>query len=468
MMDLKDKDEKQLFCKRYDSSFVTNNDFRDKRFNRYVNKTKEIICKNMLYLEKINEGYKIQCYDDLVKILLVKIVLNELLIGLYYDEIDDKDEMCLKLLIGCITYLSNMEISLKKKEISLKKKEIEYNSDTNKCNDDGNMCAELSLHSIKETLKKDMVPTFTENNMTNYMKKYAWFNSNCIKKYKRAADHIATSLFEDKLLLEIINDDTKNACEFHIRKISSQKCLDNNNYFLSLPETSVESFDILIDVVNRVLIDIFAEIASEDFKFTVDVHRSNDYRILNQKYQECVKKIGVMELEITQQNLRIRQLLCDNKEKDYENKKIKLNCFDDLRQIELIKENSRLKKEYEKLLEKYENLKKRNEKDDESNLLRIVKDNVKIKYDGVYAFLMYENNLLKKEIIKTFPNAMFIETNQQMYRLDFQNIDCVICMTNNIGHDIYKKIKSKCKIHNVKFLHCSNSNIKIIEQLLSK
>lgn len=80
-------------------------------------------------------------------------------------------------------------------------------------------------------------------------------------------------------------------------------------------------------------------------------------------------------------------------------------------------------------------------------------------------FVASENTAFENEIMNTFPNSKIIFDN---FKIDFSKYDFVIVITTHITHANYGPIKDKCKNAGTKFLHCENTNIEKIKELIAE
>ena len=80
-------------------------------------------------------------------------------------------------------------------------------------------------------------------------------------------------------------------------------------------------------------------------------------------------------------------------------------------------------------------------------------------------FVASENTTFENEIMNTFPNSKIIFDN---FKIDFSKYDFVIVITTHITHANYGPIKDKCKNAGTKFLHCENTNIEKIKELIAE
>ena len=72
-----------------------------------------------------------------------------------------------------------------------------------------------------------------------------------------------------------------------------------------------------------------------------------------------------------------------------------------------------------------------------------------------------------KELENTFKNCKVLYKNYEA-SYNYSNYDYVIVCTSHMKHAIYYGIKENCKNSNTKLLHCSNSNIEKIKELITE
>ena len=84
---------------------------------------------------------------------------------------------------------------------------------------------------------------------------------------------------------------------------------------------------------------------------------------------------------------------------------------------------------------------------------------IKFKKQALDLFVSHSKPSFEKNIIKRFPNAMFLHSKQEPLP---NEVDAVIAITIHTDHSLYyyaKQYKSK----GILFIHCATTNIDIIE-----
>ena len=131
---------------------------------------------------------------------------------------------------------------------------------------------------------------------------------------------------------------------------------------------------------------------------------------------------------------------------------------------ELRKENYDLLKENEELREK---LKKQTSEEiaitEEKEEEQIITPSYKDINDYQLLFIISDRCTFLKELQKAFPTARITFKN---YENSIPKSDYVIVFTNYVNHTTYYHVKEICKQTNTNLLHCGNSNIERIKELL--
>lgn len=124
------------------------------------------------------------------------------------------------------------------------------------------------------------------------------------------------------------------------------------------------------------------------------------------------------------------------------------------KQIKLLKkENEELKSlKNIQIEEKIEDIKIEKTKEINFNQLRIL-------------FIVSNDATFANDLYESFHNC---KVEYRNYKLDFTKYDYVIAITSHIDHATYGTIKDKCKNSNTKFLHCNNTNVEKIKELIKE
>ena len=114
---------------------------------------------------------------------------------------------------------------------------------------------------------------------------------------------------------------------------------------------------------------------------------------------------------------------------------------------------------YDALHKKYTQLLSQTMQEPETNADDSIEDELQIDYNKRYLFVSHSKPSFEKNIIKRFPNAMFLHSKKEPLP---NEVDAVIAITIHTDHALYyyaKQYKSK----GIPFIHCATKNIDIIE-----
>lgn len=269
---------------------------------------------------------------------------------------------------------------------------------------------------------------------------------------------------------EFIDYAFKNTCSRFIRNKYLKGLIDKDSFFKCVPETELEKFLFLEDLINDINIDITnAYITNaEQYDEYIEPFQSNVFKEQDKKIKLIKEENDKLKTEIEAKNKELNNLEKDNRilkeklssqQKNPEIKKLQNRIK------ELIHEKEKISKDYKHISDKYEKLKE-------------IKTNVNVSPDELektfkevdcnlnYLFVVDTSKLkLNNAIKEVFPNAIFYDS---FVNIQNMNIDMVICMTSHIDHVQYKKFKSQCKTKGVQFLHCSCQNPQMIKEEIWK
>lgn len=80
-------------------------------------------------------------------------------------------------------------------------------------------------------------------------------------------------------------------------------------------------------------------------------------------------------------------------------------------------------------------------------------------------FIISDRCTFLKELQAAFPNAKITFKN---YQLSIPKYECVVVFTSYVNHTTYYHVKDICKQTNTPLLHCANSNIEKVKELLDE
>lgn len=80
-----------------------------------------------------------------------------------------------------------------------------------------------------------------------------------------------------------------------------------------------------------------------------------------------------------------------------------------------------------------------------------------------YGFVVGDNLALQKNILDAFPNSIIITDRTKIF-----NVECVVFITECLGHSLYFKVKGVCDTHSIPYIHCHFKNTKCIETTIAE
>lgn len=412
----------------YNISFTQNDGFEDKQFDRYVERAKNYMYEVMKGVVKIND--KIKNYDELIKMDIRSYFMSSII--KQYDGKENSEDK-----------ISQINKILEKQDSATR------------------ILQKINGNEILSRYKYDLC---YENNDFQY---YHYIDA--------FLEFLFVNHYDDFSLYYFIEIETYKACKEYVRIHSIIDYdgipIEKSNYFKTLPSDPIAAYELYCNIFNRVIFSIENLFTRKMTNVTVETMGHDKYKSLEKELKQQTEIADKRLIEINKKNEEIEKLKSLLKKSGKKIEKSQLVPIEQKQQNEYIntlkRENSKLKGKYNLLLDKYNYL-----KNDCSEKVLNVEETadlnkvVDLDYDKNYMFVMYENTGLKSQILEKFKNANFIETNRQMKKFDARQIDCVIILTSHVGHDMYYKIKEKCKAKNIPMIHCNNFNIDLIEQLL--
>lgn len=270
----------------------------------------------------------------------------------------------------------------------------------------------------------------------------------------------AKTTFIDLVLCEL-----GNACKEYIKQRAvMDSSIGDDNYFTLIPKTREDCVDIFFSIMNGIHIALYGMFntidAEAQFQFMTDEVKENlrsQYYDNKKKEESLLDTIKQKENEILELKSEISSLnnKIENQSKsiDEEHKSIR-------------EHNAALQRKIAKLerqLLATSSGKDNNESDLILNEGIIDDDIMDIDYNKKYVFVGNDNKGFQEQIIKQFPNAVFVDSNINLFAA---SIDMVVALTNHMSHSIYYDVKEQCKNKGIPFIHCKYSNIELIKELI--
>lgn len=330
-------------------SFIYDDDFRGKRFSRYVEKTKSYIFENYAkkYYLKIISDFKIVNLNDFV----IKIF------HLYY------------------AYLKNNF----------------FENDENESNNKS-IESEGILRAFHKYTLIDFDLGIDRRNLLEKFLTYPYL--------KKGMKGFSLNYF--------IDEEIKNACADFIRKKSlSNKNLDKSNYFLTLPDSDIDAIYIFEDVINRVNVDVSRFIRSEITSWYNEASRDEVLKGLHEELDEEKDYTCELEEELKKKNkecLILKEKLGKIEIIEEEKRRI---INDDYWSLE--KQHLKLKEKYNNLLSKYSTLKDTAKIDSQNEQAEL--QFIDVDVNKRYLFIAYDDITFKDNILNVFKNSFFSDKN---------------------------------------------------------
>lgn len=227
---------------------------------------------------------------------------------------------------------------------------------------------------------------------------------------------------------------------------------------LLMPTNTTILYKLLNDVIKETCVEF------EQFLFTLDKYNINDKKYNEQLLDEnkCLKK----EIEKLKKELELKEISIQKLQKNIEsekeicNKKIKQSTESYKEEIYNL---NKLIKTLQNENEELKNTKK-NKIIECNNKIIKPKTEIDINFDKLkILFVVSNNSTFSNDFDESFKNCKVVYRN---YKIDFSKYEYVIVITSHIDHATYGTIKDKCKKLGVKFLHCSNTNVEKIKELI--
>lgn len=262
-------------------------------------------------------------------------------------------------------------------------------------------------------------------------------------------------------ITKLINTEFNRVCKEIIALKSSfdEDITEYNFVKYTLPEHEEEYMMYYNQIISRVCENFDALIM---IKRKSDATATNEIKKLKTELLEKEKKLSMMEKEIEEKTRSLNKLReMQEKAVEEKNRAVKHAV------VAYTKENADLNKKIRLMEREIEILKKEPEKKQEP----IMKDGKKEKTKEIdYAslrllFVSSDSSTFANDFKETFPNSKMIYDN---FKVDFSKYDFVIVITTHIDHMTYNTMKDKCKNAGTKFLHCTNTNVEKVKELIVK
>ena len=261
-------------------------------------------------------------------------------------------------------------------------------------------------------------------------------------------------------ITKLINTEFNRVCKEIIALKSSfdEDITEYNFVKYTLPEHEEEYMMYYNQIISRVCENFDALIM---IKRKSDATATNEIKKLKTELLKKEKKLSMMEKEIEEKTRSLNKLReMQEKAVEEKNRAVKHAV------VAYTKENADLNKKIRLMEREIEILKKEPEKKQEPIMKEGKQEKTKeIDYASLrLLFVSSDSSTFANDFKETFPNSKMIYDN---FKVDFSKYDFVI-VTTHIDHMTYNTMKDKCKNAGTKFLHCTNTNVEKVKELIAK
>jgi len=310
----------------------------------------------------------------------------------------------------------------------------------------------IYVHSLNENYKK----------MTSLLHLFHLPEIPSVLIAKKDLEELKDVFIHESVIYKMIHYELENTYQEHIAYLSAKNSNINEiNYVRELlPFSDPDQLKILNEAFYKIIVSFeHLILINEDYKgdnneeLLQTTQQMYDYMFQNEKLEE----------KNEEQNQLIEKLKKDLQKKNEETRLLVKRNTEELR-----KENYELLKNNEELKEK---LKKQTSQEISTTIEEEIiekkcdSDSILNKDIDDYQllFIISDRCTFLKELQKAFPTARITFKN---YENSISKSDYVVVFTNYVNHTTYYHVKEICKQTNTNLLHCRNSNIERIKELL--
>lgn len=275
---------------------------------------------------------------------------------------------------------------------------------------------------------------------------------------KKDLEEVKDIFAQGSVIYKMIHHELENVYQEYIAYLSAKNPTINEvNYIRELlPLSDPDQLKILNEAFYKIIVSFeHLILINEDYK------GDNGEELLDVTKQmfDTMHENEKLEEKLIEQKQLIEKL-----KEDLQKKNEKARLLVKRNTEELRKENYELLKDNEELREK---LKKQTSEEivitEEKEEEQIITSSYKDINDYQLLFIISDRCTFLKELQKAFPTARITFKN---YENSIPKSDYVIVFTNYVNHTTYYHVKEICKQTNTNLLHCGNSNIERIKELL--
>lgn len=275
---------------------------------------------------------------------------------------------------------------------------------------------------------------------------------------KKDLEEVKDIFAQGSVIYKMIHHELENVYQEYIAYLSAKNPTINEvNYIRELlPLSDPDQLKILNEAFYKIIVSFeHLILINEDYK------GDNGEELLDVTKQmfDTMHENEKLEEKLIEQKQLIEKLKEDLQKKNEKARLLVKRNTEELRKenYELLKDNEELKEKLKK--QTSEEIAITEEKEEE----KIITPSNKDINDYQLLFIISDRCTFLKELQKAFPTARITFKN---YENSIPKSDYVIVFTNYVNHTTYYHVKEICKQTNTNLLHCGNSNIERIKELL--
>ena len=275
---------------------------------------------------------------------------------------------------------------------------------------------------------------------------------------KKDLEEVKDVFAQGPVIYKMIHHELENVYQEYIAYLSAKNPTINEvNYIRELlPLSDPDQLKILNEAFYKIIVSFeHLILINEDYK------GDNGEELLDVTKQmfDTIHANEKLEEKNEEQKQLIEKLKEDLQKKNEETRLLVKRNTEELRKenYELLKDNEELREKLKK--QTSEEIAITEEKEEEQIITHSYKDI----NDYQLLFIISDRCTFLKELQKAFPTARITFKN---YENSIPKSDYVVVFTNYVNHTTYYHVKEICKQTNTKLLHCGNSNVEKIKELL--
>jgi len=269
---------------------------------------------------------------------------------------------------------------------------------------------------------------------------------------------IEDTLSQGEVIYSMIESELENVCQDYIAYMDGKnKDVNEINYIkMTLPLSNTDCLKLLNESFFKMIVSLEHLIMINN-DYSTDLGKEiidacKQLQFMNEENEQLKEKLQT-ETELVE---KLKNTIHENEEK---HRKLLNKTTEELR-----RENYELLKELDQLKEK----RTINEKIEKEVIQEKIKEDVQEKINVQQLrllFIISDRCTFLNELQAAFPNAKITFKN---YQLSIPKYECVVVFTSYVNHTTYYHVKDICKQTNTPLLHCANSNIEKVKELLDE